>query len=397
MTSTSKRSLKGTLAAFLLGSLWAIAPSHAQAPIKIGIVHPYSGPLALVGTDATDGFMLYIDQIKYQAGGRSLVVVREDDAANPSQGLERTRRLVEREQVNILTGMTSSAVAYAVRGYIDQRQVPLVIMGSAGANDLTDKQASPYIFRTSFANRQLGAAFGEHACKKLGYKKVVVMASDFVTGHEQSAAFEDPLRKAGCEVIRKVMVPLGTSDYTPFLTQAASANGDAVWAMFFAADAIAFVKQYDALGLKDKIPLIAPAGLIDPSLLTAMGKSAVGISAPFYYLPSLASAENKTFVEAFQAKYNRIPGATAASGYIAAMVIAKAIETVGGNVENKPALLAALRDSVIATPVGPFRFDSKQNVVLDFYVGKVVERDGKFVLDQGEKIISRMDQFGNSN
>lgn len=383
--------------AILCGSLSAIGPAHAQAPIKIGVVHPYSGPLALVGVDATDGFMLYLDQIKNQAGGRALVVLREDDAANPSQGLERTRRLVEREEVNILTGMTSSAVAYAVRGYINQRQVPLVIMGSAGANDLTDKQASPYIFRTSFTNRQLGGAYGDHACKKLGYKKVVVMASDFVTGHEQAAAFEDRLRKAGCEVVRKIMVPLGTSDYTPFLTQAASANGDAVWAMFFAADAIAFVKQYEALGLKDKIPLIAPAGLIDPALLTAMGKSAVGISAPFYYLPSFTSSENKLFVDAFKAKYNRTPGATAASGYIAAMVIAKAIEAVNGNVENKAALLAALRDTSLSTPMGPFRFDNKQNVILDFYVGTVVERNGAFVLNQGEKIISRMDQFGTSD
>lgn len=380
----------------IFGVLSLAAPANAQAPIKIGVVHPYSGPLSLVGIDATDGFMLYIDQIKNQVAGRPLVILREDDAANPSQGIERTRRLVEREGVHILTGMTSSAVAYAVRGYVDQRQVPLVIMGSAGANDLTDKQASPFIFRTSFANRQLGAAYGEQACKKLGYKNVVVMASDFVTGHEQSAAFEDALRKGGCQVVRKIMVPLGTADFTPFLTQAASANADAVWAMFFAADAIAFVKQYESLGLKSKLPLIAPAGLIDPALLAAMGKAAVGVSAPFYYLPSLDLAENKSFVEAFRAKYNRTPGATAASGYIAAMVIAKAIEAINGNVEDKQALLAALRKADVATPMGPFRFDDKQNVVLDFYIGTVAEKNGAFVLDQGPKIISRMDQFGNA-
>ena len=75
MKRTSKRPVHGVLAAFLLA---AIAPSHAQAPIKIGIVHPYTGPLALVGVDATDGFVLYLDQIRNRAGGRPLVVVLGD-------------------------------------------------------------------------------------------------------------------------------------------------------------------------------------------------------------------------------------------------------------------------------------------------------------------------------
>jgi branched-chain amino acid transport system substrate-binding protein len=368
----------------------------AQAPIKIGIVHPFSGPLALVGNDATDGFTHYFDLVQNRVAGRPVVLIKEDDAANPSQGLERTRRLVEREQVHILSGMTSSAVAYAIRGYVDQRQVPLVIMGSAGANDLTDKQASPYIFRTSFSNRQLGGAFGNYACTKLGYKKVTIMASDFVTGHEQSAAFEEQLKKAGCEVDRKIMVPLGTSDFTPFLSQLASSNANAVWAMFFAADAIAYIKQYDSLGLKGKIPLIGPSGLIDPAWLKATAKSGVGIEAPMYYLPSFASPENKAFVESFRAKYNRTPGATAVSGYVAAAAIAKAIEAIGGKVEDKPAFLAALKAVKIATPIGEFQFDEKQNVVLDFYRGRVVERDGAFELEMVEPMAKRVDQFGNS-
>ncbi len=369
-------------------------PSFAQAPIKIGIVHPFSGPLALVGNDATDGFTHYFDSVQNRVAGRPIVLIKEDDAANPSQGLERTRRLVEREQVHILSGMTSSAVAYAIRGYVDQRQVPLVIMGSAGANDLTDKQASPYIFRTSFSNRQLGGAFGNYACTKLGYKKVTIMASDFVTGHEQSGAFEEQLKKAGCEVDRKIMVPLGTSDFTPFLSQLASSNANAVWAMFFAADAIAYIKQYDSLGLKGKIPLIGPSGLIDPSWLKATAKSGVGIEAPMYYLPSFASAENKAFVASFRAKYNRTPGATAVSGYVAAAAIAKAIEAIGGKVEDKQAFLAALKKVKIATPVGEFQFDEKQNVVLDFYRGRVVERDGAFELELVEPMAKGVDQFG---
>jgi len=385
-----------TMAAFAvcLASVTVAFPVAAQTPIKIGVLHPFTGPLALIGTESTDGFTLYFEQISNKVAGRPVTILKEDDAANPSQGLERTRRLVEREQIHLLSGITSSAVAYALRTYVDQRQVPLVIMGSAGANDLTDKQASPYIFRTSFSNRQLGAPIGQYACNKLGLKKIVVMASDFVTGYEQSAAFGEQYGKAGCTVVKSIMVPLGTSDFTPFLSQVASLGADGVWAMFFAADAIAFVKQYDALGLKGKLPLIGPSGLIDPALLNAMGASAVGAMGPIYYTDSLDFPENKAFVQSFKTRYGREPGATAASGYIAAMAIAKAIEAINGKVEDKPALLAALRQVQLKTPMGAFQFDAKQNVVLDFYLGKVAAGGSGYSLQVVEPLEKAVDQYG---
>ncbi|MBN9085241.1 MAG: hypothetical protein BGP04_11725 [Rhizobiales bacterium 62-17] len=384
----------GIVLAAILAGIGIVSPLAAQEPIKIGVLQAMTGPLALVGMESTDGFVHYFEQIGNKVAGRPVVLYKEDDAANPSQGLERTRRLVERERVHVLSGISTSAIAYALRTYVDQRQVPLVIMGAAGANDLTDKQASPYIFRTSFSNRQLGAPIGQYACQKLGLKKIVVMASDFVTGHEQSAAFRDQYSKAGCNVVRSVMVPLGTSDFTPFLSQIASLDADGVWAMFFAADAIAFVKQYESLGLKAKVPLIGPSGLIDPALLGAMGAAAAGIVAPIYYTTLLENPENKAFVQSFKVRYGREPGGTAASGYIAAMAIARAIEAIDGRIEDKPAFLAALRQVKLKTPIGIFEFDAKQNVVLDFYLGKVGPGESGYTLQVVEPLEKAVDQYG---
>jgi branched-chain amino acid transport system substrate-binding protein len=373
----------------------AATPVLAADPIKIGIVHPFSGPLSLVGIDATNGFMLYFDEIGNKVAGRDIVFFKEDSAAIPAQGMERTRRLVEREQVAILSGITNSAVAYAVRDYVHTKEVPLVVMGSAGANDITDKMAEPYIFRTSFTNRQLAAPFGPYACNKLGYKHVVVMTSDFVTGYEQGDAFTAAYKKAGCEVVKVIRAPLGTADFAPFLSQVPSSGVDAVWAMFFAADAIAFVKQYDAFGLKGKIPLIAPAGTADNLLLRAMGKSAVGILSSSFYTPYLDNPENKKFVEAFRKKYNSAPGSTALSGYDGAFAITTALNAIGGKIEDKTAFLAALRKVKLVTPMGPFRFDDKQSVIFDLYLTRVVERDGVIMPETVEVMAHDVDQYGN--
>ncbi len=392
--------MKTTALLKLLAGVAVLAPvmagqAFAQAPIKIGLVQTYSGPLSAPGTDASNGFMLFFEEKGMKVAGRTIQILKEDDAANPAQAMERTRRLVERENVALLAGITSSAVAYAVRDYVDSKEVPLVIAGAAGASGLTNERASPYIFRTSFSNYQFSAPFGPYACQKLGYKRIAIMASDFVTGHEQSKAFKEPYEKAGCKVVKEIMAPLGTVDFAPFLSQVQASEVDAVWAMFFGADAIGYVKQYEALGLKGKVPLVGSGGLPDEHLLPAMGAAATGIVTSTFYANTFDSPANKAFSEAYKAKYNGTSNATAASGYVAAMAIAAAIEAVNGKIEDKNAFLAALRKiDLPTTPLNRFRFDAKQNVIFDMAVTRVESRNGGPNLPwKIDTLITGVDQF----
>ena len=372
----------------------AAAGGMAQEPIKIGVIQTYSGPLSTPGTDASNGFTLFFEEIGYKVAGRTIQLIKEDDAANPAQAMERARRLVEREQVHMLAGITSSAVAYAVRDYVDGRQIPLMVMGAAGANGITNERASPYIFRASFSNWQFTAPFGPYVCRKLGHKRIVIMASDFVTGHEQSKGFKEPYEKAGCQVVKEIFAPLGTVDFAPFLSQVPAGQADAVWAMFFGADAIGYAKQYDAFGLKAKLPLVGSGGLPDERLLPAMGQSSVGITTAMFYTATFDTPANKKFAANYRAKYNAVTDATSASGYTAAMAIAAAIEAVKGKVEDKNAFLAALRKTNLAeSPLGNFRFDAKQNVIYDMVVTRVDARDGTFLPTVIDKLGTGIDQF----
>ena len=275
----TRRYAKRLLGAVGVAALCATAgAAHAQGPIKIGVIQTFSGPLAVIGTDAANGFQLYFDEIGNKVAGREVQLIKEDDAANPAQAMERARRLIEREQVHMLSGITNSAVAYAMRDYVDGKQTPLLIMGAAGANGITAERSSPYIFRASFTNHQLNAPFGPYACQKLGHKRMVLMASDFVTGKEQSAAFKETYTQAGCQVVKEIFAPLGTVDFAPFLSQVPAGQTDAVWAMFFGADAIAYVKQYAAFGLKGKLPLVGSAGIADERILQPMGDAGGGMT-----------------------------------------------------------------------------------------------------------------------
>lgn len=382
-----------SLSLALLLSIGCGTPASAADPIKIGLIHPFTGPLSPVGIEATDGFEHYFELHGKTVAGRDIVILKEDSAGIPAQAMERVRRLVEREGVNLLTGITSSAEAYAVRDYIDGRQIPLIIMGNAGANDITDKRSSPYIFRTSFSNYQDNAPFGSYACRKLGYKKIAVMFSDFVTGYEMSGGFESTYTKAGCEVVTRIKAPLGTVDFAPFLSQVPASGIDAVWAMFFGADAIAFVKQYTSFGLKAKLPLIGTGSFEDQTLIDAMGEIAEGIMGASSYAPDLDTPQNPAFVKSFTAKHNVLPAGTTVSGYAAAEAIVRALGAVEGKVENKEGFLAALRKIRFNSPSGHFRFDDKQNIIHDMYLLQNVKKDGKVVPHAVEQIASNVDQF----
>ena len=120
---TRKRTLLGMRLALAALLVLAIVPgAQAQAlkePIKIGGLHPLTGPLAVNGSEITEGIKLYWeDEMGNQVAGRSVRLILEDTEGKPDVGLTKARRLVESERVHLMLGPVSSGVAVAVRDYM---------------------------------------------------------------------------------------------------------------------------------------------------------------------------------------------------------------------------------------------------------------------------------------
>ena len=347
-----------------------------QDPVKIGLLVPYTGVFTSIGVNITRGAELYLDEIGWKAGGREIKLIKEDSEMNGQVSLQKTRRLVESEKIDILTGVVSSTVAYAIRDYVVGNKLPFII-SNAGARDLTRGDASEYIFRVSFANGQYEYPFAKYMYNELNIRKVVVMAPDYAAGLEKAEGFMISFKEAGGEVIQEIYPKLGTTDYGPYFAQVK--NADAVFAHFSAADSIKFVKQYDEYGLK-RIPLYSAGDLVDESSLPGQGDSALGIVSALHYSAALTTPENQKFVKNYTAKYGDSPNMFAEQGYVSAQVIVKALDATGGNTSDKAQLLAAIRKVQFDAPRGPFKFDQKtQNVIFDTYIRKVEKVNGKLV------------------
>ena len=363
-------------AALLLLPLPAFAQAP-KAPIKIGLLMPYTGLSAAVAQDATKGAELYLAKSGGRAGGRELQLLKEDTEFKPDVGLTKTRKLVERDRVDVLVGPVNSAVALAIRDYVHAQAVPLVVP-IAFTRDLTAPgKASPWIFRVAETSDQGNYPMAAWIYRKTPHRKLVIMANDFVAGRHSAEAFMAGFREVGGHIVKEIYAPVNTPDFAPYLAQLSGLGADAVYAWFAGADSIRFVKAYKEYGLSDKLPLFAYNTLVDDIFLPALGDSALGIVSVGHYSATLDTPENRAFVREFEAKYGSWPTRYAEHTYTSVQLVSAAIELLKGEVSDRAKLRDAIRSAVtrIQPPRGPIQFDRYQQVITPLYVMRV-ERQG---------------------
>jgi branched-chain amino acid transport system substrate-binding protein len=351
-------------------------PARAQEPIRIGVPLALTGPLAVNGEDNRKGTLLYLEEIGNQAAGRKIEVIVEDTEGKPDVGITKVRKLVERDRVHVLIGIVNSAVAYAVRDYVHNQGVPLVIT-TAGAKDVTLARKSPAIFRVANDNTQENLPLGHYTYTKLGHKTAMVMAADFAAGREMAEAFMKTYTAAGGQVIQQVYAPLGTPDFAPFIGRLRPDQAAVLYAWFAGADPARFTKQLKEYGFNK--PIVSQGAFAPNYALQAIGETGLTILTAKQYSDAIETPENRRFVAAFLQKYKVKPDGWAEQGYVGAKAVADAVKAVGGKIEDRAAFLAALRKVRFDGPAGPVWFDDNQQRVFDVYIRKVEKVGNEYV------------------
>ncbi len=312
-----------------------------RGPIRIGMLVPQTGPLAANGKEMENGFRLYLEEQGQRIGGREIKLFVEDTEAKPATALTKARALIESQSVQLLVGPLSTAEAYALLPYIEARKIP-TLSPTVAAEDLTQRRRSQYVVRTGWSAGQPAHPFGPWVVETLKYRKIAIVAQDFAFGHESSAAFQRTFEEAGGQIVQKLFAPLGTADYGPYLARLRR-DVDAVYAAAAGADALRFVRQYADAGLKERLPLIGSGNFTDEHVLRNMDDTALGIVTALHYSAALATPANQRFVKAYEARFNQMPSYYSEGPYAAGSALKAALDAVGGEIEDVPKFLAALR------------------------------------------------------
>ncbi|MBX3635550.1 MAG: ABC transporter substrate-binding protein [Rubrivivax sp.] len=364
-----RSTLRGATAALALAAA-AVGSAQAQAPIKIGFMAELSGPQGALGQDQYDAFMLVVERNGGKLGGVPVQVLREDSQLKPDVATQIVQKLIERENVPIITGITFSNVMMAVHRPITEKGV-FLIGSNAGPAPIAGAQCSPYQFIVSWQNDNQAEVVGAYANDK-GYKRVIGMAPNYQAGKDFIAGFK---RMYKGEIVDEIYTPLNQPDFSAELAQVAAKNPDAVYVFYPGGLGVNFVRQYQQAGLLGKIPLLS-SSTTDGSTLPAQRETALGVISGTFWGPDFDNAANKRFVEEFEKKHNRIPSQYAAQSYDAALLLDSAIAKVKGNVADKNAFRAALKAADFQSVRGKFRFGNNHFPVQDQHVFEVA-RDAK--------------------
>jgi len=352
------------LAALIAG---AAAAAAAQTPIKIGFMAELSGPQGALGQDQYDAFMMVVEQNGGKLGGVPVQVLKEDSQLKPEVAVQLVDKLIEKDNVPIITGVTFSNVMMAVHKKITDKEV-FLIGSNAGPAPIAGAQCSPYSFITSWQNDNQAEVVGEYANQK-GYKRVIGMAPNYQAGKDFIAGFK---RFFKGEVIDEIYTPLNQPDFSAELAQVAAKNPDAVYVFYPGGLGVNFVKQYKQAGLLGKVPLLSTS-TTDGSTLPAQKDDAIGVISGTFWGPDFNNPVNRKFVDDFEKKYNRIPSQYAAQSYDAALLLDSAIGKVKGNVGDKKAFMAALKAADFKSVRGPFKFNNNGFPIQDMYVFEVAK------------------------
>ena len=378
---TSKRLTLGRLATAATAIAAALAAPGALAQgasgkLKVGLMLPYTGTFAALGTAIENGFRLYVDENGGRLAGREIEFVKVDDESEPAKATDNVNKLIKRDNVDVLVGTVHSGVAMAMARAARENNVTLIVP-NAGADAVTGPMCSPNIFRSSFSNWQPGYAMGEVVAKK-GHKRVVTITWKYAAGDESVKGFKDAFTKAGGQVVKELSLPFPNVEFQALLTEIAATKPDAVFTFFAGGGAVKFVKDYAAAGLKKSIPLYG-SGFLTDGTLEAQGEDAASLLTTLHYADGLNTPRDNAFRLAYAKAFKLQPDVYAVQGYDAAQILRIGLDAVKGDITKKDAFAAAVRKAKIDSPRGPFTLSGAGNPVQDFYLRQVGGKENKVV------------------
>ena len=349
------------------------SPAIAQnAPLKVGLMLPYTGTYAKLGKFIDDGFRLYVEQKGGKLGGREITFVQVDDESKPEAGTDNMNRLVGREKADVVVGTVHSGVAMAMVKVARDTKT-LLIIPNAGANDATGPACAPNIFRSSFSNWQPNFPMGK-VMHDAGHKNVATITWKYAAGAEQMGAFKEGFTALGGKVVEDLTLPFPEVEFQALITRIAQLKPDAVHAFFAGGGAVKFVKDYAAAGLGKTIPLYG-SGFLTDGTLEAQGAAANGIKTTLHYADNLDNPANVAFLKAFKDKTGNVGDIYAVQGYDAAALLDAGMTAVGGDDKQRDKMIAAMGAAKIDSPRGPLSFNKAHNPIQNVYLREV--RNGR--------------------
>jgi branched-chain amino acid transport system substrate-binding protein len=329
--------------------------------VTFGFNVPQTGSYSDEGADELRAYQLAVKHLNEGGGmletfkpsalkgngvlGKKVEFVTGDTQTQPDAARASARRMIERDKVIMYSGGSSSAVAIAQQ-YLAQETGVVFMVGLSHSNDTTGKDRRRYGFRHFFNAYMSGQALSPILAKEYGKdRKAYHLTADYTWGHTQYESMKAFTEKEGWTTTSNIMTPLGTTDYSQFLTAVLNSDADVLVLNHYGLDMVNSLTQAVRFGMRDREVDGKQMEVVVPLFSRLMAKGAgpdniegiLGTSEWNWHLDDEAS---KIFTKAFTDEYGVPPGQAGHTAYCQTLLYSNAVETAG--TFYPPAVIEAL-------------------------------------------------------
>ena len=348
--------------------------------IKVGLLGPYTGDLAVYGLAVKNGATLYFDKVNAEGGinGKKIELISYDNKGDDAEAINAFNREVD-EGITAFIGDVITSNTIAVAGEANAVNMPM-ITASATAEAVTvnpdDGSVYTNVFRTCFIDPFQGEKMAQYAKEKLGYTKAAVIVQ---TGNDYAAglneAFKAKCAELGMTVVAEEGYAKGDKDFNAQLTNIKAADPEFIFCPNYYEEVGQILSQAESVGLN--VPFLGGDGWDGLE-----GYATADQLKDSYFCANYAKGSSPEFEDAYKAEYGEdYPNGFAPLGYDAAKTVVygvQAAEDAGleaGTDEYKQAVNDAIASGTIEGITGTFTFDEhhdpvKKTAILTYVDGK---------------------------
>lgn len=333
--SKSRRAFLGSCtASALIGATGCLGVSSSER-IRIGWLSPMSGRNASLGEEQRQGARLVTQQLNDNGGinGVQVESVYEDTQGNAQSGQQKAEKLVEQDNVDMVSGGFLSDVVLSIMPYMEEQNVPFLCTGAASS--ITREQCTRTAFNQIKRPIQLAGAMIPWATDQFGGDGWVHYA-DYVWGQSGRDAVEGAAADTdGASVVGTSKTSPGTTDFSTYISEMADADIDWAYIQLLGGDAVNFIQQADSYGLTDDIAVLLAGANSTKGFRQGAGDAAIGSYTTVKYAATYDTEANQAFVDAYSSEYDTPPSLLGWNMWVNGHIYDRAV-TQAGTTETDP-------------------------------------------------------------
>ena len=336
--------IRWLIAGAMSATVMASALADDTKPIRLGVLNDQSGVYAdFGGVGSVIAAQMAVEDYGGKVLGRRVEVVSADHLNKPDVASTIARGWFERDNVDAVLDLTTSAVALAVRE-VAQSKNRAMLVASASSPELTGKDCSPITVHWGF-DSYANSVTAAKATVAAGMNSWFFITGDNAGSRAQEEQAANFVKQAGGKVLGAVRHPLGTADFSSYLLQAQASGAKVVALANAGADTTSAIKQAREFGLSDQGQSVLPmlAFITDVHAMGLKSASGLRFTTGFYWNRNEKTrAWSKRFMERNK---GRAPTVVQAGVYTLVTHFLKAMDTTKS--ENGDVLVAQMKKTPV--------------------------------------------------